>query len=269
MIDEQQLAALGARRISTDTDPDDLVLPEVSGRRLGWIANWLSQPPFIFREWGLSRFVDGGLRVLFRGPSGTGKTMAAVALAKSAGLDLYRVDVSAITSKYIADTERNIRQAFAGASDAGVVLLFDEADVLFDKRSEVRDAHNHNANIDATDLLRRIEPFAGLAIFATNRPSDIEADTLSRIDVLIDFPMPDEAAREAIWRKLIAAVKLPRAGELDVRPLANQYELSGAEILRCVRVASLLAATDDRSLDMELLTAAAKERVAMRERRSH
>lgn len=188
--------------------------------------------------------------MLFRGPSGTGKTMAAVALAKSAGVDLYRVDLGAIASAYIPETERNIREAFAEASEAGAILLFDEADAL--------------SGSEACHLLRRIEPFAGLAILATNRPVDIEADALSRIDALIDFPMPDEAAREAIWRKLIAAVRLPKADQIDAQSLASQYGFSGAEILRCIRIASLLAATDDRPLDMELLQAAAKERLAMR-----
>jgi SpoVK/Ycf46/Vps4 family AAA+-type ATPase len=255
MADEHQLAALGARRISTDTDPDELVLPEESGLRLGWIAGWLSQPPFIFREWGLNRYVDGGLRALFRGPAGTGKTMAAVALGKSTERPLFRVD--------LGDDGDNLRQLFKMAEEEGAILMFDEADGLFNKRSEVKDAHDRYANVGIGTLLRRIEPFEGLAIIATNAAAKIDEDALSRIDVLVDFPRPDEAARAALWRKQLDVVKLPQEGDLDVHALAK-HELSGAEILRCVRVAASRAASDERKLDMELLRSAAAERVEMR-----
>jgi SpoVK/Ycf46/Vps4 family AAA+-type ATPase len=263
-IDEQQLRALGLRRIATDTDPDELVLPEESGRRLGWIAGWLCQPPFIFREWGLSRYVDGGLRALFRGASGTGKTMAAIALAKSAGLDLYRIDLAAVVSKYIGETEKQLRSLFSAANDGGAVLMFDEADALFYRRSEVGDTHDRYANGELAYLLRSVEPFEGLAILTTNRPDGIDADKLGRIDVMVDFPRPDEAAREAIWRKLLASVKLEKADNLDVHLLASEHELSGAEILRSVRMAALLAAGEERKLEMEHLLAAAGERLMMR-----
>jgi len=244
LTDDHQLAALGARRISTDTDPDELVLPEESGRRLGWIAGWLSQPPFVFREWGLSRYVDGGLRALFRGPPGTGKTMAAVALGRSTERPLLRIDLGAVTSSTVGDTEKQVQRLFAAAHEEGAILLFDEAD-------------------DIGHLLRRIEPFEGLAIIAADSAANIEEDALSRIDVMVDFPRPDETAREALWRKLLAAVKLPQADGLNIGLLAK-HELSGAEILRCIRVASSLAATDDKPLDMDLLQSAAAERLAMR-----
>jgi SpoVK/Ycf46/Vps4 family AAA+-type ATPase len=244
-IDQLQLVALGARRIVTDTDPDDLVLPEVSGRRLGWIANWLTQPPFIFREWGLSRFVDGGLRALFRGSSGTGKTMAAVALGKSTGRPLFHVDLAAVISNDVGDTERQLQQLFAMADEAGAILLFDEADML------------------VATLLRQIEPFEGLAIVTTHAAAEIEEDALTRIDVIVEFPMPDEAAREAIWRKLLASVKLPQ-GEVDVRALAK-HELSGADILRSVRAAALVASIDERNFDSDLLQLAAAARLEMRQ----
>lgn len=264
LTDDPQLAALGVRRISTDTDPDELVLPEESARRIGWIADWLTQPPLIFREWGLHRYVDGGFRALFRGPSGTGKTMAAIALARSTERDLFRVDLSAVLSKYIGETEKNLQRLFETANDAGAILLFDEADALFGKRSEVQGTHDRYVNIEVAYLLRKIEEFEGLAILTTNLASKIDEDALGRIDVIVDFPMPDEAAREAIWRKLLNSVKLAQGDDLDASVLAR-HELSGAEILRCVRVAALFAASDDRKLDIELLQAAAAERFAMRE----
>jgi SpoVK/Ycf46/Vps4 family AAA+-type ATPase len=262
--DDPQLAALGARRISTDTDPNELVLPEESARRIGWIADWLSQPPLIFREWGLHRYVDGGFRALFRGPAGTGKTMAAIALARSTERDLFRIDLSAVVSKYIGETEKNLRRLFETADESGAILLFDEADALFGKRSQVGDAHDRYANGEIGTLLRRIEPFEGLAIVTTNLSANIDEDAISRIDVVVEFPRPDEAAREALWRKLLASAKLPQASDLDVRLLAK-HELSGAEILRSVRIAALFAASGDRKLDMELLQSAAAERLTMRE----
>ncbi len=264
-MSNEQLAALGARRIAADTDPDELVLPEESGRKLGWIANWLAQPPFIFREWGLSRHVDGGLRALFRGPSGTGKTMAAVALAKSTGRDLFSIDLGAVEPKYIAETEKKLRQLFDAAKDAGAILLFDEADALFGKRGEVKDSHDRHANVEIAYLLRRIEPFDGLAIVTSNARASIDDEVLGRIDVMVEFPRPDEAAREAIWGKLLGTVKLAQSGDFDLPRLAKDYELTGADILRCVRLASSIAATEERTLGMELLQAAAKERVGMRE----
>ncbi|HEU4499444.1 MAG TPA: ATP-binding protein [Sphingomicrobium sp.] len=263
MPEDHQLAALGARRIDTDTDPDDLVLPEKSGGQLGRIANWLAQPPSIFREWGLNRYVDGGFRVLFRGPSGTGKTMAAVALARSTEKDLFHVDCSSIVSKYVGETEKNLHLVFKAADEAGAILLFDEADALFGKRSGVKDSHDRYANAEIGRLLRRIEPFEGLAILTTNSEASIDPDVLTRIDAVVEFPRPDQSAREAIWSKLLHAVKLPQ-GEVDAGALAK-HELTGAEILRCVRVASLVATTEERKLDMELLNAAAAERIAMRD----
>lgn len=263
-MSDEQLAALGARRIAADTDPDDLVLPEESGRKLGWIANWLAQPPFIFRDWGLSRHVDGGLRALFRGASGTGKTMAAVALARSTGRTLFSIDLGAVEPKNVAETERKLRTLFDAASEANAILLFDEADALFGRRSEIRDSHDRHANIEISYLLRRIEPFEGLAIVTSNAATGIDEEALGRIDVVVEFPRPDETAREALWTKLLASVKLPQAANLYVPALARDYELTGAEILRCVRLAASIAASEERSLDMELLIAAAKERIAMR-----
>ena len=265
MADEQTLALLGARRIATDTDLNELVLPQGSRHRLGWIEGWLSQPPFLFREWGLSRQIDGGFRVLFRGPSGTGKTMAAIGLGRSTARPLFSIDLGAVEARNVAEMERKLRQLFEAANEARAILLFDEADALHGKRGDVSDAHDRHANIDFSYLLRRIEPFEGLAILTTNRSSDLDEDAVSRIDVVVDFPRPDEAAREAIWRQLLGTVKLTQGEDVDVRQLATDYPLSGAEILRAMRIASWFAASDDRNLDMELLQTAAGERVAIRD----
>ncbi|MCL6741201.1 ATP-binding protein [Sphingomonas sp. RB56-2] len=265
LIDEQQLSTLGARRIAIDTDPDELILPEEAQRRLAWIAGWLCQPPFIFREWGLSRFVDGGFRALFRGPSGTGKTMAAVALAKQTGFELLRIDLAAIDSKYVADTEKNLQQLFRATEDSRTILLFDEADALLARRGEAKDAHDRYANLEITLLLQKLERFEGLAILATNHCPDLDQSALGRIDVIVDFPRPDEAAREALWRRLLGTVKLGQVDDVDFRSLAGGFDLTGAEILRAVRMAALLAAEDARDIDMGLLKCAAEERVRMQQ----
>ncbi|HTK58761.1 MAG TPA: ATP-binding protein [Sphingomicrobium sp.] len=263
MVEEQNLAALGVRRITIDTGPDELVLPPETRQRLDLVTDWLRHPPFIFREWGLSRYVDGGFRALFRGASGTGKTMAAVTLAKSAAADLFYVDLAGVLSEFVGETEKQLKSLFAAAADSGAILLFDEADALLGKRNEIRDANDRYADSGIAQLLRRIEPFEGLAIITTNRPGQIDEQALGRIDVIVDFPLPDEAAREAIWRRLLDAVKLPRSEALDFQMLAT-HPLSGAEILRCVRMATLMAAAQHCEIGMEHLKFAAAERLAMR-----
>ena len=262
-MDEQLLVGVGARLIAADTDPEELVLTQEAERRLGWIADWLNQSPRLAGESGLKRFIDGGFRALFRGSSGTGKTMAAVALARATGRDLYRIDFGAVASKYVAETERHLREFFERARQGGAILLFDEADTLFGKRSEVKDSHDRYASVDVAYLLQRIEVFDGLAILASNRTGSLDGDIVSRIDVIVDFALPDEAARELLWGKILASVNLPQ-GQPDATQLAKKFELSGAEILKAVRVAAVIAASEKRELDMDLLQSAAAERVAMR-----
>jgi SpoVK/Ycf46/Vps4 family AAA+-type ATPase len=245
LTDDLGLVALGARRISTDTDPDELVLPAESVRRLGWVADWLILPPPVLMEWGLHRYIDGGFRALFRGPAGTGKTMAAIAIGRSTERPVFHVDLGAVVSEYIGETEKNLRRIFEAAGHDNAILLFDQADA------------------GLGSLLRRLEPFDGLAILTTNASARIDDDAVSRIDVIVDFPMPDDAARQELWRKILGNLKLPQ-GDVDVGQLATQYELSGAEILRSVRIAALLAATADRPLNMEQLQLAAAERLTMR-----
>jgi SpoVK/Ycf46/Vps4 family AAA+-type ATPase len=234
-MDEQMLAAAGARRINTDTEPGELVLPAEAERRLGWIAEWLTQPPQLWSEWGLQHYLDGGLRALFRGPSGTGKTMAAVALAQGTGRALIQVDGAA----------QALGELFGAAEKAKAILLFDGADD------------------DLPGLLRRIEPFAGLAIIETGDGGKLGAGTVGRLDVIVDFPLPDAAARRQLWEKLLATAKLDKSA-VDTAKLGADHALSGAEILRAVRMAALLATSAGKRLDMELLEAAAGERSEMR-----
>ena len=245
---EHRLMTLGARRINTDTDPDELVLPEASVQRLRRLADWLTQPPPVLREWGLHRYIDGGLRALFGGPSGTGKTMAAIAIGRWSKRPLIRVDLGPIAGKYIGETEKTLHHIFEAAGEEKAILLFEDSD-----------------GSAAGALLRRLEPFEGLAIIALQETAELGEDAVSRLDAIVDFPMPDEDARGEIWRKLLAAAKLPKSHELDARALAGDYPLSGAEILRALRTAALLAAGGGGTLDMELLRHAAEERLNMRE----
>ena len=244
---EHELMALGARRINTDTDPEELVLPEASMQRLRRLADWLTQPPSVLREWGLHRYIDGGLRALFAGPSGTGKTMAAIAIGRWSKRPLIRVDLAPATGKYIGDTEKNLQRIFVAAGQEQAILLFENGDVS-----------------GTGVLLRRLEPFEGLAIIAVDESAGLGEDAVSRLDGIVDFPMPDEDARREIWGKLLAAAKLARSDNLDARALAADYPLTGAEILRALRIAALLAAGEGRPLDTELLRHCAEERLKIR-----
>ena len=238
-LDDSQLTALGVRRINTDTDPEDLVLPEAAEQRLRRIADWLMQPPPVFREWGLHRFIDGGMRALFRGESGTGKTMAAIAIGRWADRPLFRVD---------PNDEVSFDDIFREAAEAKAILLFDGAE----------------ANVGR--LLRQLEPYEGLAIIAVAPSTKLDEDALTRLDGIVDFPMPDVSARERLWRRMLDLVKLPRADGIDPAALAKAYELSGADILRAARTAALLAANEDKPLDMDLLEHCAEERIKMRDK---
>ena len=154
-----------------------------------------------------------GISVLLSGPSGTGKTMAAEVIANDLGLDLYRIDLSRVVSKYIGETEKNLRAVFDAAEASGAVLLFDEADALFGKRSEVKDSHDRYANIEVSYLLQRMESYAGLAILATNMKSHLDAAFLRRLRYVVDVPFPDATARRLIWQKSIPgrnALRRPR-----------------------------------------------------------
>ena len=263
-MDELLMTKAGARPVVADTDPEELVLPDEAERKLGWIADWLNKSPHVAGEWGLRRYIDGGFRALFRGASGTGKSMAAVALARGVGRDLLRIDLGSIVSKCSGETERNLAAILDDAKEQGAILLFDEADALFAGRGEIKDSHDRYANAEIAYLLRRIEAFEGLAILATNRSGELDHAVLSRVDVIVDFPMPAEAARQQLWSKMLSAVKMPRSHDLDTAELARDFALSGAEILRATRLAAMRASSADKPLDMNLLTSAASERVAMR-----
>jgi SpoVK/Ycf46/Vps4 family AAA+-type ATPase len=211
----------------------------------------------VYESWGFGRNGARGLGVsaLFAGESGTGKTLAAEVLAAELHLDLYRIDLSAVVSKYIGETEKNLRRVFDAAEDGGAVLLFDEADALFGKRSEVRDSHDRYANIEVSYLLQRMEAYRGLAILTTNLKSALDPAFQRRLRFIVHFPFPDAGQREAIWQRAIPP-GAPTAG-LDVRKLARLH-VTGGGIRNIALNAAFLAADTGEPIGMGHLLAAAR-----------
>jgi SpoVK/Ycf46/Vps4 family AAA+-type ATPase len=211
----------------------------------------------VYDEWELRRLVPHGQGVtaLFAGPSGTGKTMAAEIVAGRLGLDLYRVDLSAVVSRYIGETEKNLRRLFDAAESGAAVLLFDEADALFGKRTEVKDAHDRYANVEVNYLLQRMEQYAGIAVLTTNRKGDLDEAFLRRLRVVLTFPLPDLARRRRIWERMLAN-DAPR-GALDLDVLAR-LEITGGSIRNIVLAAAFLAAETGDPLSMTHLMGAAR-----------
>ena len=196
-----------AQRVRGDVTFDDLILPERHKAVLREIAVHVAHRATVYGRWDFGRRTTTGLGIsaLFAGPSGTGKTMAAAVLADALRLDLYRIDLATVVNKYIGETEKNLRRLFDAAEDGGAILFFDEADALFGKRSEVKDSHDRYANIEINYLLQRVESYRGLAILATNLKSALDEAFLRRLRFVVEFPFPDAAERQALWRSIFPA----------------------------------------------------------------
>ena len=246
-----------AQRIIPFADWEDLVLPEVQIQTLRQLASQVRHRMKVYETWGFSTKGRRGLGVsaLFAGESGTGKTLAAEVLARELALDLYRIDLSAVVSKYIGETEKNLKQVFDAAEEGGVLLLFDEADALFGKRGEVKDSHDRYANIEVSYLLQRMEAYQGLAILTTNLKSALDKAFQRRLRFTVNFPFPDATQREAIWRCIFPA-KTPTQG-LDNRKLA-QLNVAGGNIRNIALNAAFLAAESGEPVSMAHLLQAAK-----------
>jgi SpoVK/Ycf46/Vps4 family AAA+-type ATPase len=200
---------------------------------------------------------------LFAGESGTGKTLAAEVIANELRLDLYRIDLSSVVSKYIGETEKNLRRLFDAAEDGGAILFFDEADALFGKRSEVKDAHDRYANIEINYLLQRMEQYRGLAILATNMKSSLDAAFTRRLRFIVNFPFPGVPERQQMWQKAFPAAA--RADGLDYARLAR-LNLTGAGIHNAALNAAFLAATASRPITMKEVLEAARDEFRKLER---
>jgi hypothetical protein len=236
---------------------EDLVLPARQLELLRSISAYLRHRDLVLSEWGYERTVarTQGLKVLFAGESGTGKTMAAQVLAHGLGLELFRIDLATVVSKYIGETEKNLDRIFTAAEGSNAILFFDEADALFGKRSEVSDSHDRYANIEVAYLLQKMESYPGAVVLATNFRRNIDDAFLRRLDFVIDFPFPEPEDRVRIWRLLLPETA-PLADDLDLEFLAERFKLSGGGIRNCSLAAAFLAAEDGGTITMEHLVRA-------------
>lgn len=245
-----ELARL-AVRVTARARRADLVLPEDALAALRELGDRMALRHRVLDEWefGASTTRGNGVSALFLGPSGTGKTMAAEVVAGELGLELYRVDLAGVVSKYIGETEKNLGAIFAAAEHANAVLLFDEADALFGKRSEVKDSHDRYANVEIAYLLQRLETYDGLAVLTSNLPRNIDESFARRLTFTVHFPFPDEAARRLLWAGAIPAAT-PLAAEFDPAELARRFPLSGGTIRNAALAGAYQAAAADRPVGM-------------------
>jgi hypothetical protein len=246
-----------AQRIDTTAPWSDLVLPERPLQVLKDIADQLQQRSKVYRDWGFAQKSSRGLGItaLFYGDSGTGKTMAAEVLANQFRLDLYRIDLSAVVSKYIGETEKNLARIFDAAETGGVILLFDEADALFGKRSEVKDSHDRHANVEVSYLLQRMEAYQGLAILTTNLKDALDNAFMRRIRFMVDFPFPAAESRSQIWRRVFPTLTPTQA--LDYHKL-GQLQVAGGNIRNIAMTSAFLAASENEPVMMKHIKIAAQ-----------
>jgi len=238
---------------------DDIVLPRDQKEQLQEICSYVKHYHTVYGDWGFGQKLSrgNGLNVLFAGPSGTGKTMAAEIMANELGLDLYKIDLSAIVSKYIGETEKNLDRIFKEGQTSNAILFFDEADALFGKRSEVRDSHDRYANIEIAYLLQKMEEYDGVVILATNLRKNMDEAFARRMHFTIEFPIPEEGDRYRIWQSIFPGVA-PLAKDIDLMFLARQFKITGGNIRNVALGAAFLAAENSGYITMEHLIRATK-----------
>ncbi len=254
-----------AQRITPHAGWDDLILPKGQKSMLRDLSRQVRHRATVYEAWGFADKSERGLGIsaLFTGESGTGKTMAAEVLAADLNLDLYRIDLSSVVSKYIGETEKNLERLFSAAESSGAILLFDEADALFGKRSDVKDSHDRYANIELAYLLQRMESYRGLSILTSNMKSALDTAFMRRIRFVIQFPFPDVVQRNEIWQRVFPD-NLPRS-ELNLEQLANLH-VTGGNIRNIAMNAAFLAAEKGESLCMADLAHAARMEYAKLEK---
>jgi hypothetical protein len=241
-----------ARRVEPRVTWSDLVLPAGVVQQLRELTGRARHRDLVLDEWGMARtsLKGRGVTALFAGDSGTGKTMSAEVIAGTLGLDLYVIDLSTVVDKYIGETEKNLDRVFTEADRVNGVLLFDEADAIFGKRSEVKDARDRYANVEVAYLLQRMEQFDGMAVLTTNLRANVDEAFLRRLDAIVDFPLPEVDDRRRLWVRNLSA-NAPKADDIDVDFLARQFQLSGGNIRNVAVGAAFLAADAGRPLTME------------------
>lgn len=249
------------RSVQTVFEWDDLVLPPPVQARLRNIVRAVELRGLVLEQWGFGRRLGAqrGLKTMFVGASGTGKTMAAALIAKTLALDLHRVELAGIVSKYIGETEKNLDRAFDAARSGNAILFIDEADALFGKRSEVKDAHDRYANVETAYLLQKMEDHDGVVILATNLANNIDTAFSRRMHFVVEFPVPDIARRERLWRGMFAP-QAPLSTDVDFGFLARQFTFAGGDIRNIVLDASYAAAQANEQITMaHLLRAVARQ----------
>jgi AAA+ superfamily predicted ATPase len=249
----QRLRSL-SRKIVPRYRWDDIVLPANRLEQLQDICNYVKYREQVFGKWGFDRKLTNGkgLSALFAGPSGTGKTMAAEIVAGELALELYKIDLSTVVSKFIGETEKNLSKIFAEAETSNAILFFDEADALFGKRSEVKDSHDRYANIEIGYLLQRIEEYEGVVVLATNFRKNMDEAFVRRLHFTVEFPFPNEADRRRIW-EVIWPEEAPRDPGIDFEFLARRFEITGGNVRNIALASAFLAADDGQRVNMEHL----------------
>lgn len=247
------------RKVEPRQDWQHLVLPADQQTQLRELCNQAKYRHIVYETWGFDRRLSlgKGLTALFAGLPGTGKTMAAEVIAKELQLDLYKIDLSQVVSKYIGETEKNLDRVFTAAENANAILLFDEADALFGKRSEVKDAHDRYANLEVAYLLQKMEEYTGITILTTNFRQNLDEAFIRRIRFIISFPFLEEDDRLRIWQSMISP-PMPLAPDVDLSQLAKQFKLAGGSIRNIALAAAFLAAADNEAIGMKHLLQATR-----------
>jgi SpoVK/Ycf46/Vps4 family AAA+-type ATPase len=243
---------VSGKRIIPKYTWSDLILPKKTLQHLHEVADQAKHSTQVYKEWDFENRMGGGpgITALFYGPPGTGKTLSAGVIAADLGLDLFRINLSSVVSKYIGETEKNLKRIFSQAETTDVVLFFDEADALFGKRSEATDARDRYANMETTYLLQLMEEFEGLAILAANHKPNLDKAFMRRLRFVVEFPFPDASQRRHIWENIFPSET--EVGELDYDALAR-FKLTGGEIRDIALNAAFLAAAKGMPVNMSLI----------------
>ncbi len=254
-----QKLAVYSRKVNNFYTWDDIVLPDDRSKQLREICNYIKHKHLVYFRWGFEKklALGRGLNVLFSGPSGTGKTMAADIIAHELNLEMYKVDLSSIVSKYIGETEKNLNRIFGESSSGNVILFFDEADALFGKRSEVKDAHDRYANIETNYLLQKMEEHEGIVVLATNFNKNLDEAFARRMHFTVDFPFPDDRQRELILRKIFPE-DAPLSDDIDYRFFSEKFKLTGGNIKNIALTAAFYAADESSEITMRHIILAVK-----------
>lgn len=249
-----------AKRITTQLDWDDLVLQDDTLEEVMEIRDWIQYGGHLLNEWGMSKKIKPGYRSLFYGPPGTGKTLTASLLGKSSALDVYRIDLSMVVSKYIGETEKNLSNIFDQAQNKNWILFFDEADALFGKRTQTSSSNDRHANQEVSYLLQRVEDFPGVVILATNLKANLDEAFTRRFQSMIYFPMPAPEHRKKLWQQAFSEQTQLDAG-VNLDEVAEKYEMAGGAIINVTRYASLMALKRNSNLILmkDILTGIRKE----------